>query len=78
MVIVTTNYADFKTVVTKLLAALESPTVFGNASGAFWFAWAVVPSKEAVVTISLSTGEPNTFATDYPTHTDLIDTIQVE
>lgn len=77
MVIRALNYADFKTTVNKLSTGVPTTlVVFSNRQGDFWFAWAVI--SDVVITVSLGTGEPNEFATDFPGRIDLVDALQVQ
>lgn len=78
MVVLATDYADFKTVITKLLAVLEVPIVFDVLQGSFWSAWALVPSKDTFVVVNLGAGTPAGFSTDFPGHTTLGNSLQVE
>lgn len=63
MIVNTTDYADFKALVTALLT---DPTVVGN-TNVRWYA-AAFTSTDAV-TVSLDE-EPAAFASDFPAHTD--------
>ena len=78
MVIQAVDYPDFKSIVTKLLVALEVPIVFDSLQGSFWSAWALVPSKNTFVTVNLNNGAPVGFTSDFTGHTTLGNSIQVE
>lgn len=68
MVIQTSDYDDFKTIVTTLMPT--SPTaVFGSSIGGYWSATAI--QDQTAVVIQLYTGEPESFETDFPDHIDL-------
>jgi hypothetical protein len=77
MVINTTLYNDFKIVADKITP--DTPRllrVFANTQGEFWFAWAII--EDIAVTISLQSGEPESFATDFPDNVTIENTISIQ
>lgn len=65
MMISTSNYADFKTVVTNLTPLLTAPEVFHfTTPEGLWIVWAIL--QDTVVTTNSQEGQPANFTADFP------------
>lgn len=77
MVLMANNYADFKTILNTLGSLLSGLSVFHHTESPFWSVWAIRPLDGNGVTLTLSTGQPGSFSTDFPAAVALTSTMSM-